>query len=293
MVDSNGESKSFLERVKASSAGTWTGWLGTATIVAILVVTGYDRFVRKPGPVNPVNPVNPVDPIKPKPDPKALINVPAELKALRGRQITLTAETDLDVNWVIDNDVRKMVDIYEDRSLNTLVMTPLLEKPYNIGVFGAKDGKPTSVYWTRVTFGKEPDPVDPDPIKPDPVVPDDDYTKALKSAWTAESAADRADSLAKLRDLYQLVAKSYANDANLDTVKKFNDFLKLARQKLIEEKLPAIRDVSQTELTKILVGADRTQIPVNMPMDSEVRSKIQKFFQKTSDVMTAILGGAK
>lgn len=135
-----------------------------------------------------------------------------------------------------------------------------------------------------LTLGQGPRPPPDDPVDPDPEIRS--LTSQIRTAYTSESASDKATSAKELASLYRTMAKSLsANDATvakLTTQLQFGEAMKAARSGLIGDKIPEVRSVIGDFFDKKWVVAE------NAKFDGPAKSKAAASLVQAAKALEAI-----
>ncbi len=182
------------------------------------------------------------------------------------------------VTWFIVPEPTKQVEIdnivYFNGPAGTYSVTSLVQT--------VKDGKVVNKKTNvKVTIGSAPPvpPVDPViPPGPGPVI--DPFVTAIQVAFTAEAAADKSTSAAKLASIYRMAAKNTVNDATISTMAQLFATMKTASESLLPAtSIPGVRKVIGTRLNPVFVNGTT--------LDAATRAKLVAEFNAVADALSA------
>lgn len=194
-------------------------------------------------------------------------------------EATAKLEVGQSVTWFIVPEPTKQVEIdntvYFNGPAGTYHITALVQT--------VKDNKVVNRKFKAVVVIGEPTPPPAPAPKPVPVppAPDDQFTRDIQTAFTAESAPDKALNTQKLASLYRVAAKSTVTDASITTYGQLFDTMKVASLQLLPEAaIPAVRKVIGNRINPQF-GAAGTRL------DDAKRAKLVSEFNAIADALSS------
>lgn len=180
------------------------------------------------------------------------------------------------VTWFVVPEPTKQVEIdnivYFNGPAGTYHITALVQT--------VKDNKVVNKKYKAVVVIGTPTP--PSPPEPPPAPkPVDQFTKDIQTAFTAETAPDKALNTQKLASLYRVSAKSTVTDKSITTYGQLFDTMKIASVAMLPESaIPGVRKVIGARINPQFGAASKA-------LDDASRTKLVSEFNAIADALSS------
>jgi hypothetical protein len=216
------------------------------------------------------------------------ILLPDTVKAQVGAFIPITAQTKGEIVRFVTLDPGLNVfpsNLLSDKKTTVVVATQ--NGKYRILAYTSINNIPTEPAFTTVIVGDvNPTPPNPEPKPPTPPDPSkpDQLADSLKGMFGGLQEPDKADSVKKLAQVYQLAAIECDNPKHQNLGQLYSVIRSLSYQNIKADKINPIREVIADELDKI-IGTDP-----NLPMDAALRKKCKEQFNRVAKILGGLNG---
>lgn len=199
------------------------------------------------------------------------VKTPAKIEVDPGRIQEINIDTNAKkVIWLLTDKKADLIRLSDTKG----IFSSLTPGDYIIYLFIAQGDEPKGPYTIKVTVsGLVPPGPNPGPL-PVPPVPADEFTKALKDAYSADAGVDKL----KFKDLLSKVFKDAIDnvlaDKEIDTIGKVFTVIAMNGRDVLADNLTPLRQVISRELQK------NVPTDTNKKVDDEVKALLKTQFQK-------------
>jgi hypothetical protein len=205
------------------------------------------------------------------------LRLPAEVRGRPGRLVTVEADTPAaHVRWHACRGA-DIPDLWPSPDGKTLLFCTPTPGRYELIAWAAAGDVPTDAVGCSVFIET------PEPPVPPPPEPADPFRAALRAAWDAETAPDRAAHRDRLASLYRVAGQDTVRQPQLHTAGELFAALRQAAASLVPaDALPTVRAAIAAELRATLPTAP------DAPLDAATRDRCAEAFARVSQALDSL-----